>query len=119
MRKADLLGVRGGLGYRDGVATDRRLAAIVRTMAGAGSGQAKPGSAQQAAWLETIRYAYAYLFLLRPYSGSGPSRIARTQKCGIGITMPSACVPPACSKFGNKCRRSCPTRPVGTLQAGN
>lgn len=100
-----------------GVATDRRLAALSELWLAQAQAM-KPGSAQQAAWLETIRYAYAYLFMVTILRESGPSRIARP-KCGIGITMPSSMRPPACSKFGNKCRRSCPTRPVGTLQAGN
>ena len=45
-----------------GVATDRRLAALSELWLAQAQAM-KPGSAQQAAWLETIRYAYAYLFL--------------------------------------------------------
>ncbi|MCI2810251.1 esterase/lipase family protein [Eoetvoesiella caeni] len=45
-----------------GVATDRRLAALSELWLAQAQAM-KPGSEQQAAWLETIRYAYAYLFL--------------------------------------------------------
>lgn len=45
-----------------GVGTDRRLAALSELWLAQAQAM-KPGSAQQAAWLETIRYAYAYLFL--------------------------------------------------------
>ncbi len=44
------------------VAKDRRLAALSELWL-AQAQTMKAGSAQQAAWLETIRYAYAYLFL--------------------------------------------------------
>ena len=45
-----------------GVATDRRLAALSELWLAQAQAM-KPGSEQQAAWFETIRYAYAYLFL--------------------------------------------------------
>ena len=44
-----------------GVAADRRLAALSELWLAQAQAM-KPGSEQQAAWLETIRYAYAYLF---------------------------------------------------------
>ncbi|MFA5494535.1 MAG: alpha/beta fold hydrolase [Porticoccaceae bacterium] len=44
-----------------GVATDRRLAALSELWL-ARAYTMKPGPEQQAAWLETIRHAYAYLF---------------------------------------------------------
>ena len=53
---------RRALATVTGVATDRRLAALSELWL-AQARAMKPGSAQQAAWLETIRYAYAYLFL--------------------------------------------------------
>ena len=45
-----------------GIATDRRLAALSELWLAQAQAM-EPGSVQQAAWLETIRYAYAYLFL--------------------------------------------------------
>ena len=45
-----------------GVGTDRRLAALSELWLAQAEAM-KPGPEQQAAWLETIRYAYAYLFL--------------------------------------------------------
>ena len=44
-----------------GVGTDRRLAALSELWLAQAEAM-KPGPEQQAAWLETIRYAYAYLF---------------------------------------------------------
>lgn len=44
-----------------GIATDRRLAALSELWL-ARAHTVKPGPEQQAAWLETIRHAYAYLF---------------------------------------------------------
>ena len=70
-----------------GVAADRRLAALSELWLAQAQAM-KPGSEQQAAWLETIRYAYAYLFFGDHTPGERPSRIAR-RKCGIGITMRS------------------------------
>lgn len=45
-----------------GVTTDRRLAALSELWLAQAQAM-KPGFEQQAAWFETIRYAYAYLFL--------------------------------------------------------